>query len=105
MVMVLLGMINNDDMDGDDNHDKYDDDDETCQRDSGLDQQEEQQSLWLQVVWVGLAVWNLVVWVGLVVWNLVVWVGLAVWNLVVCHLQGETPLQVICNVISVNVAL
>ena len=81
-------------MDGDDNHDKYDDDDDTCQRDSGLDQQEEQQSLWLQVVWVGLAVWNLVV-----------WVGLAVWNLVVCHLQGETPLQVVCNVISVNVAL
>ena len=94
MVMVLLGMINNDDVDGDDNHDKYEDDDDTCQRDSGLDQQEEQQSLWLQAVWVGLAVWNLVV-----------WVGLAVWNLVVCHLQGETPLQVVCNVISVNVAV
>ena len=83
MVMVLLRTIKNDDLDGDDNHDKYDDDDETCQRDSVLDQQEEQQSLWLQVVWVGLAVWNLVV----------------------CHLQGETPLQVVCNVISVNVAL
>ena len=64
-------------MDGDDNHDNYDDDDDidTCQRDSGLDQQEEPLSLWLQVVLVGLVVLNLVV----------------------CHLQGETLLQVVCE--------
>ena len=87
----------NDEDDEVDDIDNYDDDnrddkhDDTCQRDLVLVQQEEQLSLWLQVVW------NQVVWS----WVQVVWS----WVQVGGYLQGALLLQVVCNVIFVNIKI
>ena len=99
----------NDEDDEVDDIDNYDDDnrddkhDDTCQRDLVLVQQEEQLSLWLQVVW-NQVVWNQVVWS----WVQVVWSWVQVvwsWVQVGGYLQGAPLLQVVCNVIFVNIKI